>query len=1561
MITRMSNLAPGSSVEFERHLARFFSFFICMPLLNAQIQTTVALTSSPNPSAFGQAVTLIASLAPAQATGRVAFYEGVTVLGFATVSNSSASLTTILPSSGARSLTARFIGSGVYSSSVSPAVTQTVSPTAAAGLSPPVPYATASAINQHLAVADFNGDGHLDIVTNNYTILLGNGDGTFRPGATYTSSSNSYKVVTGDFNGDGKEDFATARLDGYVGVWLGNADGTFAQPVLVPTGTGPRDIAAGDFNSDGITDLAIVSRQGQTLGVGILLGNGDGTFQPIKTYLSGQSEIALAIADFNGDGKADIIAIDRDDIFNNISVLLGAGDGTFQLAAAYDAKFPQVVAVGDFNRDGKPDLAVATFDYNYITVYLGAGDGTFTQESTPPLTPSADPLEEQLAVGDLDGDGNPDIVWSGGSNTGISVFMGVGDGTFRSAVNFPAGASSGSAIAADFNGDGRTDLAVTNSSALEILLATTGSFPVVTTTNLPGALGGVSYSTTLSAAGGTTPYSWSFSASSLPWLSLSSTGVISGRPPTNVSANTYPLSVVVSGANGTGYYSGQGLSLKVASAFQINTMRTADIGKVGLPYNAPLLASGGTPPYSNWTVISGSLPPGLSLDPSSGVISGTPAAAGTFGSTITVNDSTGLTSLPANVSIEVFAALSLVTTSVPNGFTGVPYYVVLQGAGGFPPYNWTVVSGALPPGLTLDPNTGTISGTPTTTAGSPFSFTITFSDGTTVSPPQTFTMAISPPVSGAITLTTSANPSALGQPLTLTATVPGGSGSVTFYDGTTVLGIATINSGQAVFTTSLLRGGTHALKARYFSPPAAASVTEVISATADASLLLPVNYVVPNQTGLQNSSIIVADFNGDGKADIAAGTANGNISLVVRLGNGDGTFGAPLLQSVPPGTTVNSVVAGDFNEDGKVDLAIPNGFGLSLYMGKGDGTFTSGTYLSLAGGLSGYVVTGDFNGDGHQDLLLTNSTTQGIIWLGVGNGTFRPALSVALGFSPVAIAVGDFNGDGNPDLAVAQPSQGTLFNPAPGHINILLGNGDGTFQAPASLNIPATGNFPDPWSITVSDLNRDGNADLAISGAVANTVEVMLGRGDGTFGAVASYAITGCCDVLAAGDFNGDGIPDLLVPGQAPSSMTFLFGNGDGSFRAGSSYGTGASQEGYFPAVGDFNGDGLPDIALNIARGGANVVLGSTLAAGNLVALSPSSVTVSVAPFANPPSRTVTLSYQTATPGSYTFSNTSTINYTWVAASPASGPMTLASSSGGLYTYTGTVSLTFNSTFVLPGSLSTGTLYFSVNGAPGALPVTLIGSPVTTNITGVVNAAAEAQGTPSVVSTGSYIAIHGSALAGSANPSAPSLPLPTTLNGAQVTLGGVNMPLLYAASGQINALVPQGLSPNNSYPLVVMGANGTITALLSLLVEELQPAIYSVDSSGSGPGVVANNSTGQLITTANPAHVSDYLVVYCTGLGPLTGPNGEPEPADGAAAPANLLFHTRAAVSAAIGGVSAPVLFSGLTPTLAGLYQVNVQVPAGVAAGAAVPVVITASDPQTGASGQSNTVSIAVQ
>jgi uncharacterized protein (TIGR03437 family) len=185
------------------------------------------------------------------------------------------------------------------------------------------------------------------------------------------------------------------------------------------------------------------------------------------------------------------------------------------------------------------------------------------------------------------------------------------------------------------------------------------------------------------------------------------------------------------------------------------------------------------------------------------------------------------------------------------------------------------------------------------------------------------------------------------------------------------------------------------------------------------------------------------------------------------------------------------------------------------------------------------------------------------------------------------------------------------------------------------------------------------------------------------------------------------------------------------------------------------------------------------------------------------------------------------------------------------------------------------------------------------------------------------------------------------------------MPLLYASASQINALIPQGLT-STTCPLIV--TTGTIqSAAVQLTVTELQPGIYTVNESGSGAGIVTEALTGQLNSTSNPAHAGDYLVLYATGLGSVQSQTGQPGPAVGAQAPLTTIFYTTATVTATIGGVSAPVEFSGLTPTFAGLYQVNVQVPTGVKPGNAVPVVITSTDPTTGVTAASNTVTIVVQ
>lgn len=319
-------------------------------------------------------------------------------------------------------------------------------------------------------------------------------------------------------------------------------------------------------------------------------------------------------------------------------------------------------------------------------------------------------------------------------------------------------------------------------------------------------------------------------------------------------------------------------------------------------------------------------------------------------------------------------------------------------------------------------------------------------------------------------------------------------------------------------------------------------------------------------------------------------------------------------------------------------------------------------------------------------------------------------------------------------------------------------------------------------------------------------------------------------------------------------------------------------------------------------------------------------------------------------------------------------PLTATASSNFPVTFTSNTPAVCQVSAKTVALIATGTCSITANQAGNPLwlpaaPVTetfaVTAGPAVPQPAGIVDAA-NSYATPSTVAIGSYVAIYGHALAGHGESSATTLPLPASLNGTQVTLGGLPMPLLYAASGQVNALVPRGLTPNQSYPLVIT-RDGIPSSPVSLKVVQTQPGIYTVSATGGGPGMVTNSLTGQLITQDNPATAGDYLTIYCNGLGSVHGPNGEAAPSDGAAAPLNLIYSTDAKVTASLSAngpavrftVQPTVLFSGMTPSLAGLYQVNIQVPdLGEIYGTVEPSLTI--NTQAGPSGKSNSVYIFV-
>jgi hypothetical protein len=352
-----------------------------------------------------------------------------------------------------------------------------------------------------------------------------------------------------------------------------------------------------------------------------------------------------------------------------------------------------------------------------------------------------------------------------------------------------------------------------------------------------------------------------------------------------------------------------------------------------------------------------------------------------------------------------------------------------------------------------------------------------------------------------------------------------------------------------------------------------------IEALEDRCLLSLFAPFTPFPVGNMPQSVAVGDFNGDGKADLV--TANSGSSTVsVLLGTGDGTFAAAPNSPIPLAGQPSFVAAGDFNHDGKLDLAVtlasqgPNGGpgAVEVLLGNGDGAFQTAPNISAPNVAS--VAVGDFNRDGIPDLAVANSGNATVsVLLGTGNGTFGTTFAPQqVGPSPGSVAVGDFNRDGIPDLAVASRGNDT--------VGVWLGNGDGSFQ-PAPNSPVLVGGLP--VSVTVGDFDHNGIPDLAVANRDEGTVSVLLGNGDGSFMRVHDVPVGSAPVSVTVGDFDRNGISDLAVASRGNDTVSVLLGNGGsgGTFQPTTSYLAGNDPTAV--AVGDFNQDGAPDLAVTSA------------------------------------------------------------------------------------------------------------------------------------------------------------------------------------------------------------------------------------------------------------------------------------------------------------------------------------------------------------------------------------------
>ncbi|NML65656.1 hypothetical protein HHL22_10610 [Hymenobacter sp. RP-2-7] len=1099
-----------------------------------------------------------------------------------------------------------------------------------------------------VATGDIDGDGDLDLLTANYgngtvSVRLNGGDASGSNTGIFSGSQNvavensPYSVIVSDIDGDGDLDLlATNQNSNTVSIRLngGNAAGSntgiFSNGQNVSVGNQPNLVVTGDIDGDGDLDLLTSNYYGNSVSVRLNGGDSRGTntgafaapaISPEVTV--GYGPTSLLLGDVDGDGDLDLVVPNQN---NTVSIRLNGGSTTGSSTGIFSGSQevavgnnPLGAALGDVDGDRDLDIVTANAYSNNVSVRLNGGDasGTNTGVFGNGTTIMAGYSPASIALGDIDGDGDLDMLTSNQSSNTVSVRLNGGDATGSTSgvfvapasVNIPevaVGSRPSYLVLADVDGDGDLDVLTANyySNSVSVRL-NQAALPAIT--SFTPASGPVGSTITINGTGfqGTTAINFSGSGA---------TTVTSGF---TVSGNGSQLTgVIVPGGASTG----------VVSVTTPTGTVTSSI---------------------NFTVVP--IPTLTSFTPSSGQVGTSVVINGTNLSGATIVAFTGTTNNILANNFTINSSGTQLTVAVPPGASTGPLSITTPGGTVTSAANFTVIPA--PYIASFAPSSG-VAGTRVTVQGGNLTglsslrlngvdATASISNNTGTS--LVFTVPAAAAASGTSTVT---GPAGTGTStgftvlLRVASTSPAANAraasrtnsalSLTFSEAVTSSSAANLRVYSA--QRGGRRAGTVSVSGAVVSFAAQGSAAsqdfasgEVVSVSVPASVRSAGDVAAGKRVyqfttatagsgrgvfhlgsipavGQNPTAVVFGDVDGDGDLDLLI-TNRGNNTVSVRLNGGNatgsnaGSFGNG--QNVAVGTNPASLVLGDVDSDGDLDMLVANSGAstVSVRLNGGDatgsntGVFSNGSDAVVGSGPSG-VALGDIDGDGDLDLLATNYydntvsvRLNGGDATGSATGVFSNGTTSVVGASPQHLVVGDVDGDGDLDFIAANSGAGTL--------SVRLNGGDATGSASGIFSSGQTVMVgANPYSVALADIDADGDLDLLAANKGSASVTTRLNGGDatgsntGAFDAGTTVSVGTSPYWVAVADLDSDGDLDFVTANQGSSTVSVRLNGSDASgtstgvFTAPSNTSevtVGTSP--YCVALGDIDGDGDLDVA----------------------------------------------------------------------------------------------------------------------------------------------------------------------------------------------------------------------------------------------------------------------------------------------------------------------------------------------------------------------------------------------